>query len=175
MASGVGSGPEAAKVTAHARSAIPVTGGRPGLALGEGDVIVRPAMASRTSLGFKTRLLAMLCIISVLSGMGLDVHAMLMGHGPQSTEPAVVHDHAGDQHLVGQYVDGDCDRHADDRFPGGPVQSGCCHAAMCVTGAVVLSAGLDHAGLRARDVTSSAIDLTLLGGLHHAPPLRPPR
>jgi hypothetical protein len=135
----------------------------------------------------RDRVIAVLSVLALLAGLGVDVRATVMVHGAAHAAASIDAQHNGDRgehrggHHVGASVDHPDASHAGqpagqhrDDAPAGQSASACCHA-VCPA-IVVPSATGSCADLRtAADGSMRLLESTRVVGLQHAPPLRPPR
>jgi hypothetical protein len=146
-----------------------------------------PSSLSRVRSAVRDRVIAVLSVLALLAGLGVDVRATVMVHGAAHAAASIdaQHDGARGEHRGGHHVgarDGHPDashagqpagQHRDDA-PAEPFASACCHAVCPAT--VVSSATGSCTALRlAADSSLRLLESTRVVGLQHAPPLRPPR
>lgn len=123
-------------------------------------------MIARSHRSLRNRIIAMLSLLSLLAGLGPNVHAAVVAHPPaqvQASFDGAAEDHAG--HHGG---------HAGDEDPAAHAASGCCHA-VCPASVMPSPVGYCDLGPGASGGEVRRTASTRLEGLRHAPPLRPPR
>lgn len=146
-----------------------------------------PSCRPRVRGALRDRVIAMLSVIAMLAGLGLDVHATVMVHGAAHAAASNEARHAGHrgehpgEHRVVARVGHPDASHAGqqagqqrDDAPGGQSAFACCHA-VCPGTVMPSDTGSCSARGPAADGSPRLLEFTRVDGLRHAPPLRPPR
>jgi len=114
---------------------------------------------------------ALLGVVAILCGLGLEVHAATMGHHEGDAAPDAVATPAASAH--GQHDD--CADAAGDGAAATMLFTVCCHTAACTGGGIALPVQRAVPSPPVHHALAMFGDPAGLSGLRPTPPLRPPR